>query len=268
MHVTLYKPGRRPIPPRLYGGTERVIYWLGKALIELGHQVTLIANAESCIPGAEMRVVAPEEKDPCAWLKLVPDSTDLVHLWDTSEPDSKKPFIVTVEGNGQPEQKFHPNTVFVSRRHAANHGSCHFVYNGLDPAEYAFSERREDYAVFLAKARWKVKNFRGAVEVARRAGVELRVLGSRNWPLNLQRLCPAIRGVRYYGMMGGWEKVQLLSRARCLIFPALWEEPFGIAITESLVSGCYVVGTPYGSLPEIITPKTGVLSANADELAE
>ncbi|MCX6895386.1 MAG: glycosyltransferase, partial [Verrucomicrobia bacterium] len=266
MHITLYKPGKIPIPPTLYGGTERVIYWLGKALVELGHTVTLIANAQSHIPGAELRPVAPDEADPRAWQKLVPDSTDVVHLWDTSRPESNKPFVVTVEGNGKPGERFHVNTIFVSRKHAANHGSRHFVHNGLDPAEYAFAETRADYAVFLAKARWPVKNLAGAATVARRAGLELRVLGSRSWPLNLHRLLPAIRGVRYYGMLGGAEKRDLLARARCLIFPVRWEEPFGIALTEALVSGAFVAGTPYGSLPEIVTPATGVLSANANEL--
>ena len=93
-------------------------------------------------------------------------------------------------------------------------------------------------------------------------------MGSRNWPLNLQRFLPPIRGVRYLGMMGGAEKRDLLSRARCLIFPVRWEEPFGIAVTEALASGCYVAGTPYGSLPEIVTPDTGVLATQPARLAE
>jgi glycosyltransferase involved in cell wall biosynthesis len=268
MHVTLYKPGKVPIPPKFYGGTERIIYWLGEALVELGHKVTLIANAQSEIPGAELRAISADEKNPRAWLKLVPASTDIVHLWDTSQPNSEKPFVVTVEGNGQPGQKFHANTIFVSQKHAANHGSKNFVHNGLDAGEYKFSEVRDDYAVFLAKAKWPVKNLEGAIQVARRAGIELRVLGSRNWPLNLQKFFPAVRGVRYFGMIGGAEKYDLLSRARCLIFPVRWHEPFGIANIEALASGAYVLGTPYGSLPEIITPEVGVLSANANELAE
>ena len=268
MHITLYKPGRIAIPPQLYGGTERVIYWLGKGLIELGHTVTLIANAQSRIPGAELRPIAPEETDSLAWQRIVPATTDIVHLWDNSQPAAPKPFIVTVEGNGKPGERFHANTIFVSRRHAANHGSRHFVHNGIDPAEYTCAATRGDYAVFLAKARWPVKNLAGAATVARRAGLELRVLGSRNWPLNLQRLLPVIRGVRYYGMLGGAEKRDLLARARCLIFPVRWEEPFGLALTEALVSGAFVAGTPYGSLPEIVTPEVGVLSANADELVE
>jgi glycosyltransferase involved in cell wall biosynthesis len=245
-----------------------MIYWLGKALVELGHQVTLIANTRSHIPGAELRALPDDEKDPRAWLRLIPDSTDIVHFHEPPKASVSKPVLMSLHGNGQPGEQFIPNTVFVSRRHAANHGARYFVYNGLDPREYSFAEQREDYAVFLAKASWPIKNLHGAVQVALRAGLELRVLGSRNWPLNLQRLLPAIRGVRYYGMIGGQKKRDLLARARCLIFPVRWHEPFGIGLIEALVSGCYVAGTPYGSLPEIVIPEVGVLSTDAGELAE
>jgi len=267
MHITLIKPGAIPIPPQLYGGTQRLIYWLGKALVELGHTVTLIAHPKSSIPGAEL--IPSEDTDLEAAVRLAPDSTDIIHMFD-HEPSVKKPFVITVNGNGHGPRRFHPNSVFVSKKHAANHGSNYFAHNGLDQAEYAFSEKREDYAVFLAKASWKVKNFRGAVQVARQAGIELRVLGSRNWPLDLQRLLPRslTGGVRYYGMLGGSEKIEILSRARCLILPVRWEEPFGIAYTEALVSGAYVCGTPYGSQPEIVTPETGILSASAGQLTD
>jgi glycosyltransferase involved in cell wall biosynthesis len=268
MHVTLVKPGGT-IPPQLYGGTERTIYCLGKTLVELGHKVTLIAHPQSSIPGAEL--IPCESSDEAAGLRLVPDSTDIIHLFDRLNPIAKKPFLITINGNGSHEtRRFHPNSVFVSRKHAANHGSNYFVYPGIEPSEYKFSEQREDYAVFLGKARWKVKNFRGAVQVARKAGVELRVLGSRSWPWELQRQLPLwlTRGVRYYGNLEESEKVEILSRARCLILPVRWHEPFGLAITEALVSGAYVCGTPYGSQPEIVTSEVGALSACADELAE
>jgi glycosyltransferase involved in cell wall biosynthesis len=268
MHITLYKAGNVPIPPAGYGGAERFIYWLGKTYVELGHQVTLIANAHSHIPGAELRVFDPAQPDPQAWARLIPDSTDVVHLWDKTTATFRKPYLLTVGGNGQPGEDFPTNTVFVSRSHAANHGSRHFVYSAIIPDDYVVSPQRENFAVFLAKARWSVKNFPGAVSVARRAGVELRVIGSRNWPLNLQRHFPAIRGVRYYGTADDTTKRDLLSRARCLIFPVRWHEPFGLSITEALASGCYVVGTPYGALPEIITPAVGRLSTQAAELAQ
>ena len=268
MHVTLVKPGNTPIPPPGYGGTERTLYQLGKALIELGHKVTLIAHPQSCVPGAEL---IPCEGTDVEAMRLVPGSTDILHLSDHQIASAPKPFLVTVNGNGgRAARRFHPNSVFVSRKHAANHGSKYFVYPGIDPAEYKFSEKREDYAVFLAKARWPVKNFQGAVQVARQAGVELRVLGSRSWPWELQRQLPLwlTRGVRYYGNLDEREKVEILARARCLILPVRWHEPFGLAFTESLVSGAYVCGTPYGSLPEIVMPEVGVLSADADALAE
>jgi len=268
LHITLYKRGKIPIPPVGYGGAERFIYWLGKTLIEMGHQVTLIANAQSHIPGAELRAMDDDEKDPQAWVRLVPGSTDILHLWNRSDAALHKPYLFSAGGNGRPGEKFPANTVFVSRHQAANHGSRHFAYSGVIPGDYSCSEKREDYAVFLAKARWPVKNLHGAISVARRAGIELRVIGSRNWPLNLHRLLPPVRGVRYCGEVGETEKYDLLSRARCLIFPVRWHEPFGLAITEALASGCYVVGTPYGALPEIVTPEVGALSTRASELAE
>lgn len=266
MHVTLFKPGPIPVPPPLYGGTQRLMNWLSKGLQALGHTVTVVAHPDSQVSGVELIPSA----DPGASQDIVPDSTDVIHFFDLENPSARKPFLVTINGNGNGPRRFHPNTVFVSAKHAANHGSCNFVHNGLDPDDYLFSEKREDFAIFLAKARWKVKNLEGAISVARRAGIELRVLGSRNWPLNLQRVVPpALRGgIRYYGMLGGHEKLELLSRARCLILPVRWQEPFGLAITEALASGAYVCGTPYGSQPEIVTERVGALSTRATDLAE
>jgi hypothetical protein len=65
-HVTLYKPGKIPIPPKFYGCPERVIYRLGKALVTLGERLTLIANAGSHLPGVELRIAASNEKNPQA----------------------------------------------------------------------------------------------------------------------------------------------------------------------------------------------------------
>ena len=264
MHVTICHLGRKPVPPPLYGGGQRVMYWLGKALLELGHQVTLIAHKDSHLPGAELRPLpAPEARDN-SWEKLIPEKTDVLHLRHQPNGSLSKPFVITVGGNGRPGEKFHPNTIFLSHNHAAHHGSRHYVHNGVDPSEYVCETRREDYAVFLAKASWDVKNLSGAIEVAHRAGIPLRVIGSRNWPGNLQRWFPAVRGVKYHGTLGQTGKIPLLAKARCLIFPVRWHEPYGNAVNEALVSGCYVAATPYGSLPEIITPEVGALSSRAD----
>ena len=69
-------------------------------------------------------------------------------------------------------------------------------------------------------------------------------------------------------MIGGERKLELLNYSRALIFPVLWHEPFGLAIIESLYFGCPVLGTKYGSLPELISDETGFLSNNQQELTE
>jgi glycosyltransferase involved in cell wall biosynthesis len=69
-------------------------------------------------------------------------------------------------------------------------------------------------------------------------------------------------------MVDDQEKSEHLKYAKGLIFPVRWEEPFGIALIEALASGCPVFGTPYGSLPEIITQEVGFLSSSAQELSE
>ncbi|MBS1985488.1 MAG: glycosyltransferase [Bdellovibrionales bacterium] len=261
MKIALYHDA--VIPPRTYGGTERVVYWLCQGLHALGHQVVLLAARGSKLDFGEVI----EIDDFSRWPEQVPADVDVLHLWNTPRLSLNKPFLVTIGGTGQMGEKFHPNTVFVSRHHAAMHGSAQYVHNGINAEDYSFCPQRKDHAVFLAKASWRVKNLAGAIEVARAANVELEVLGSRDWPLNLHRLLPRWRGVRYHGMANDEQKREVLTTARALIFPVRWHEPFGLALTEALVSGCYVLGTPYGSLPEIVAPSVGVLSVNADDLA-
>lgn len=269
MHIALYHEA--VIPPKKYGGTERIVYWLGKALIALGHRVTLIAKDGSLLQGAQFISTSEIKTGPNGeknWEDLLPSDVDLVHLWGTPGRDPKKPFLVTIQGNGKPGEVFHPNTIFISQRHALNHGSEHFVYNGIDIDEYPCDTDRKDHLVFLAKASWKVKNLAGAIEVARTLGRPLEVLGSRELPMGIQRFLPRWDGVKYYGMVGDAEKRSVLRNARALLFPVRWPEPFGIAITEALASGCAVFGTPYGSLPEIVDAKSGLLSDSASALIE
>lgn len=279
MNIVLYH--NAIIPPLAYGGTERVIYWLAKGLVHLGHQVTLISREGSFIPGIHHIGLNP--KNQAAWQIMIPAQTDIVHLHATPLEFPRQPFLITIHGNGQPGERFHSNTVFLSMRHAANHGSKYFVYNGIDPADY-FSAGgitdgtvedgiREEYLVFLAKASWKVKNLKGAIEVARAARLPLEIMG--NQPFSLGSLIAkllALAGLRrqlsYHGMANDEMKQKILKKAKGLLFPVRWHEPFGLAVLEALASGCPVFGTPYGALPEIITPKTGFLSDKSSALVE
>jgi glycosyltransferase involved in cell wall biosynthesis len=262
MHIALYHEAI--IPPKKYGGTERIVYWLGKALLELGHKVTLLSHPGSELQGANLISTQPG----VAWESLLPSDVDLVHLWGTPHQEPKKPFLVTIQGNGKPGEAFNLNTIFISKKHANNHGSEHFVYNGIDVSEYPFDSQRKEHLVFLAKASWKVKNLIGAIEIARAANLPLEVLGSREYPLRLQRVLPRWGGVKYHGMVDDIEKRAVLRNAKALLFPVRWPEPFGIAITEALASGCAVFGSPYGSLPEIVDASSGVCSNDANVLVK
>jgi glycosyltransferase involved in cell wall biosynthesis len=265
MHVAFYHDA--VIPPLHYGGTERVVYCLIRGLLEKGNKVSLISAPGSFIPGVNHIPTHPGKDVP--WVELIPPQADVVHLWNTPMDDELRaithPIIITIGGNGKPGQVFHPNTVFVSKSHAEKHGSHHFVHNGILIDEFEFERTREDYLVFLAKASWKVKNLKGAIEIAKKSGRKLKVLGSRTLPFHLERILSRHQSVQYYGMVNDVEKRTLLKKAHALLFPVRWHEPFGLAVVESLASGCPVFATPYGSLPELIHPDCGFLSANPNE---
>lgn len=239
-------------PVLRYGGTERVIWWLTKGLRELGHSVQLVCLPGSSCPYAEVSSI----HDP------LPEA-EIYHFFHTPPHEkTQKPYLVTIEGNGQPHEKFLENTVFVSKNHASRHGSEAFVYNGLDPDEYDFQKEKQKRLLFLAKASWRVKNVKGAIQIARASQLPLDILGgSRFW-------LPHFRGVSWRGMLGGQEKAQYLAKARGLLFPVLWHEPFGIAVVEALVSGTPVLASPFGSLPELVTEEVGKICQSYSDFLE
>lgn len=253
------------IPAFLYGGTERIIWWLGKELVALGHRVTYLVKAGSECPFGEViirDVLLPLEEQ-------VPEDTDVVHFQEPVIGFDKRPYIATIHGNYGPGIEFPVNSVFVSRDHAFRHQATAFVYNGIDAEEYGrpdFTVKR-DYFHFLGKAAWRVKNVKGAIDVASAAGERLEVLGGSRLNLKMGfRFTPNLN-VRFRGMVGGDLKNSYLRASKGLIFPVRWHEPFGIALVESLYFGSPVFGTPYGSLPEIVVEGMGVLSDSVNELA-
>ncbi len=257
------------IPVKLYGGTERVIWYLGKELAKLGHKVTYLVKAGSvCDFGSVIPI--DESKDI---LEQIPEEIDLVHFNFTPENLKKieKPYLITIHGNSNDDRKYDQNSVFVSQNHASRYGSDSFVYNGLDWSDYQkpdWSVQRE-YFHFLGKAAWRVKNVKGAIDVIKQTKSErLNVLGGQRFNFNMGLRLTFSSRVNFFGMVGGAEKDKLINGSKGLLFPVRWHEPFGLAIIESLYYGCPVFGTPYGSLPEIVNQDVGLLSDKLGDLVD
>lgn len=264
MHILIVNTGK--IPVTNYGGTERVIWYLGKALVSMGHQVTYLVEEGSHCDFASVLFLNPAKR----LAEQVPESVDLVHFQFSPNEAIEKPHLVTVHGNCNDFREFDLNTVFVSRNHAARFGSTSFVHNGLDWNDYGQPDlgNLRSYFHFLGNAAWRVKNVRGSIAVIQATRHEkLKVLGGTRLNFRMGFRLTLSPRVTFCGMVGGAAKNDLLRGSKGLIFPVRWHEPFGLAIIESLYFGCPVFGTPYGALPELVPSEVGHLSASASELA-
>ncbi len=266
MHVLICN--HSPIPVFAYGGTERVIWDLGKSLVSQGHQVTYLVPQGSSCPFGQVITWHPDED----WRSKIPQGVDIVHLQFNPghDIDCDRPWLITQHGNSDVGELLPLNTVFVSANHAERHGAdCH-VHNGLDWSSYGPVDLQNpplDYFHFLGKAAWRVKNVRGAIDVCLAAKTKLVVMGGHR--LNLKRgfrftWSPSIS---FLGMVGGEQKFNVMRRSKGLVFPVRWHEPFGLAVIESLYYGCPVFSTPYGALPELVSEECGYLSAQQSSLA-
>lgn len=244
------------LPATTYGGIERVIWWLGKGLYELGHKVIIACRKKSMeCPFAELICVNFKEKN-----LILPDG-DIYHFHAPLKGEFLKPYIVTIHGNGKNGETFPINTVFVSKDHAKRHGSISYVYNGIDPSEYIFSKDKKNYFVFLAKASWRVKNVKLAIKLSRATRNNLHVIGGKS--LFVRR-----KGIVWHGMLGGEKKAHIISHARALLNPVIWHEPFGLAVIESLISGTPVIASSFGSMKELIPPSVGFICSTEKEFIE
>ncbi|MBC8208536.1 MAG: glycosyltransferase [Desulfobulbaceae bacterium] len=256
------------IPAHKYGGTERVIWYLGKELVKQGHCVSYLVNAKSQCPFA--KVIPFNETILIS--SQIPSDVDVVHF-NGIEPDVniKKPYVITQHGNLKENTHFDLNTIFVSKNHATRHNSMAFVHNGIDWDDYGkvdFKTPRKHFH-FLAKAAWRIKNVAGAIKTITNTKQEkLVVLGGYRLNFKMGFRFTLSPRISFKGMVGGEDKYKWMRNSKGLLFPVKWHEPFGLALIESLYFGSPVFGTLYGSLPELITKDIGFLSNKRSELSE
>jgi hypothetical protein len=261
LHILLVYNGKIPTPK--YGGTSRDIWYLGKELVQMGHRISYLVGEGSHCDFAE---VLPFDSSR-SLASQIPENVDLVHSHVPVWEPLPKPYMITIHGYPKGEE-FDINTTFISKSHAAHFGSEVYVFNGLGLEEYGKPrfDLPRNYLHFLGKAAWKVKNLKGCMGIAREAGLPLRVLGGHRVNLKMGVRITLDPRVRFEGMVGGAQKNKLINGSKALLFPVIWHEPMGLAVVESLYFGCPVFGTPYGALPEIVTPEFGFLSTKKSEL--
>jgi len=254
------------LPVTKYGGIERFNWWLGEELYRMGHRVTFMTPPGTVCNFA--RVVIFDADTPLN--KQIPKDIDILHLFEKPDEPLSKPYLVTMHGNNTDFEELDENSIFVSKNHAERYGSAAYVHNGLKLQDYGkptFSQPRT-HLHFLGKAAWRIKNVKGAIDIARASGNKLAVMGGRRLNIKMGFRFTPYSSISFYGMVGGVEKNQLLRASKGFLFPVLWHEPFGIAIIESLYMGCPVFGTPYGSLPELVPAEMGTLSDRKSVLVD
>ena len=259
MHIVQFHHTR--VPVLKYGGGERILVWLCQGLVELGHRVTLLAPKGSHVAGVRVVEVRPDEvlRPDFDLRGYVAEPVDIMHYHcPLQHPPAGVPSVWTLQGNLGPGRRADARTICVSRDHARRHGTEVFVRNGVRLEEYEFRPVKGDYDLFLARLH-SVKGWQVAIAAAKRCRTRLLLAGG--WRPSLSRF------VKFVGEVGGAHKRELLAGARCLWMPVRWEDPCPVNILEAFASGTPVIGSPRGSLPELISPDTGGLGTTLDELA-
>ena len=146
-----------------------------------------------------------------------------------------------------------------------------YVYNGIKLEEYYYSEDKDDYLLFMGKLDWEVKGLSYAVKIAQDMNVKLIIAGDFLFPENYARMPRGklFNNIEYIGPVSGNAKAELMAKARALISPITWPEPFGLVVIEALASGTPVLTSREGAMPEIMKHGvTGFLCETMDDMKE
>jgi glycosyltransferase involved in cell wall biosynthesis len=299
MRIAEVSPLYESVPPRLYGGTERVLSFLTEELVRLGHDVTLFASGDSqtaarLVPGSERSLrLDPGCCDPLASHFLMLEDVvrraadfDVIHYhvdylhFPFSRRHRNTPHLTTLHGRLDiPELQGIYRTwsaaplVSISHAQRVPISTGNFlctVYHGLPATLLRPGEGRGGYLAFLGRISPE-KGPERAIAIAREAGVPLKMAAKidkvdRDYYQAVVRplMDPAV--VEYVGEINEREKQQFLGDAAGLLFPIDWPEPFGLVMIEALACGTPVLAFRRGSVPEILEDgRSGYL---VDGLAE
>ena len=301
MKIAQVAPLCESVPPKYYGGTERVVSYLTETLVELGHEVTLYASGDSVTrarlrPGCRASLRLDKQSiDPVADHVYVAERVfqdaeefDIVHshIDYVGLPCWRRmgtPHVTTLHGrldipnlhNLFREFRDEP-LVSISndqRRPLSWANWQATVYHGLPANLYTPREQPGKYLAFLGRISPE-KRVDRAIEIAKRAGLPLKIAAKVDnkdreyFETSIKpRLDPAL--VEYIGEIGEAEKSEFLGKALALLFPIDWPEPFGLVMIEAMACGTPVIAWSRGSVPEILDDGvTGLLANDIDEAVQ
>ena len=296
-----------PVPPSGYGGIELMAFILARELSRRGHEVTVLARQGSQGP-FETLALAPESwttylgtRDQAVRHSLFlyrsyqlvrRRSFDVIH--DHSGPPGiliaaacspQPPVVATLHGAlSEPEGDFlaavdhNVHLVAISRAQQSMVAGVEWrgmVHNAVDAAQYhpvTRPQEKEDYVLDLARIS-PDKGQHLAIELAKKLNVRLVLAGKVDVDAKRyfeEKIQPNLNGlVTWRENVQGEEKAELLAKARALVFPIQWQEPFGMAMVEAMVSGTPVIALAHGAAPEVIdNGVTGWLADDLDGMVE
>lgn len=286
MKIALVSPIVLLTPPRGYGGAEWVIYDLGAALVELGHDVTLIAPKQSHIPGAKLMetVVSPESVD-CDWVSLEVEAGkhyldnlgefDIIndHSWfgvpylaKGKKQDIK--ICHTHHGHIDWDPKRLPSDVknlnliaiskFMSDLQIRRGFGSRYVYNGIDLGKYEYSDKpREERLLYVGRIS-TYKQPHTAIRVAQKTGIPIDIVGgsfvdSHEYLDTIRKMCWDSDGLATLHLdVSNEVKIKFMQRAKALLVPSAMGEPFGLISVESMACGTPIIALRDGAIPEVV----------------
>jgi glycosyltransferase involved in cell wall biosynthesis len=303
MRIALISPLFESVPPRYYGGTERVVHQLCQGLTEAGIEVTLFASGDSrtqgellpVIPQA-LRLAHPPIKDSLPYnLKMLADVAsrarefDVIHnhhdywMLPLSEM-SDTPLVTTLHGRLDLPYiaaafKSYPKAHYVSISNAQRWPMpalswAKTILHGIDAESYRFQPEPGKYLAFLGRMSLD-KRPDWAIDIAQKSGVPLKMAakieGAADQEYFDKCVKPRIDGrfIEYVGEICEAEKSDFLGNALAMVFPIDWPEPFGLVMPESLACGTPVLARPCGSVTEVLKDGiTGFIDADIQTLAD